>query len=75
MIFLANLPEKNNYEFFLFILVLYGFYLFFFINKGVVAMHIETLEAVNRESKRLPPVQKVKIIIFVTLALQRSWYG
>ncbi|BFZ05320.1 hypothetical protein BsWGS_08359 [Bradybaena similaris] len=29
---------------------------------GVVAMHIETLEAVNRESKRLPPVQKPKII-------------
>lgn len=27
---------------------------------GVVAMHIETLEAVNRESKRLPPIQKVK---------------
>ena len=26
---------------------------------GVVAMHIETLEAVNRESKRLPPIQKV----------------
>ena len=22
-------------------------------------MHIETLEAVNRESKRLPPIQKV----------------
>uniref|UniRef100_T1JDW2 Myotubularin-related protein 13 n=1 Tax=Strigamia maritima TaxID=126957 RepID=T1JDW2_STRMM len=28
---------------------------------GVVAMHIETLEAVHRESKRLPPVQKPKI--------------
>lgn len=27
---------------------------------GVVAMHIETLEAVNRESKRLPPIQKVR---------------
>ena len=26
---------------------------------GVVHMHIETLEAVNRESKRLPPIQKV----------------
>ncbi len=25
----------------------------------VVAMHIETLEAVFRESKRLPPIQKV----------------
>ncbi|XP_022319345.2 myotubularin-related protein 13-like isoform X2 [Crassostrea virginica] len=29
---------------------------------GVVAMHIETLEAVNRESKRLPPIQKPKIL-------------
>jgi hypothetical protein len=26
---------------------------------GVVDMHVETLEAVNRESKRLPTVQKV----------------
>lgn len=26
---------------------------------GVVHMHIETLEAVHRESKRLPPIQKV----------------
>lgn len=26
---------------------------------GVVHMHIETLEAVSRESKRLPPIQKV----------------
>lgn len=26
---------------------------------GVVDMHIETLEAVNRESKRLPSIQKV----------------
>ncbi|XP_023930025.1 myotubularin-related protein 13 isoform X2 [Lingula anatina] len=29
---------------------------------GVVAMHIETLEAVARESKRLPPIQKPKIL-------------
>jgi len=29
---------------------------------GVVAMHIETLEAVCRESKRLPPIQKPKIL-------------
>ena len=28
---------------------------------GVVAMHIETLEAVHREAKRLPPIQKVFI--------------
>ena len=26
---------------------------------GVVAMHIETLEGVHNESKRLPPIQKV----------------
>ena len=29
---------------------------------GVVAMHIETLEAVHREAKRLPPIQKVGIL-------------
>nr|XP_018897778.1 PREDICTED: myotubularin-related protein 13 isoform X2 [Bemisia tabaci] len=29
---------------------------------GVVHMHIETLEAVQRESKRLPPIQKPKIL-------------
>lgn len=29
---------------------------------GVVAMHMETLEAVSRESKRLPPIQKPKIL-------------
>ncbi|XP_053384706.1 myotubularin-related protein 13-like isoform X1 [Mercenaria mercenaria] len=29
---------------------------------GVVAMHIETLEAVHREAKRLPPIQKPKIL-------------
>ncbi|KAF4533047.1 hypothetical protein B566_EDAN002610 [Ephemera danica] len=28
---------------------------------GVVHMHVETLEAVHRESKRLPPIQKPKI--------------
>lgn len=28
---------------------------------GVVHMHIETLDAVNRESRRIPPVQKPKI--------------
>jgi hypothetical protein len=27
---------------------------------GLVHMHIETLEAVHRESKRLPPIQKVR---------------
>lgn len=26
---------------------------------GVVHIHIETLDGVNRESKRLPPIQKV----------------
>ncbi|GAB6021252.1 hypothetical protein CHUAL_003867 [Chamberlinius hualienensis] len=29
---------------------------------GVVAMHMETLEAVAKESKRLPPIQKIKIM-------------
>ncbi|XP_052225213.1 myotubularin-related protein 13-like isoform X3 [Dreissena polymorpha] len=29
---------------------------------GVVAMHMETLEAVNREAKRLPPIQKPRIL-------------
>ncbi|ESO95293.1 hypothetical protein LOTGIDRAFT_232003 [Lottia gigantea] len=29
---------------------------------GVVAMHIETLEAVHKESKRLPPIQKPKLL-------------
>ncbi|XP_052797634.1 myotubularin-related protein 13-like isoform X4 [Mya arenaria] len=29
---------------------------------GVVAMHVETLEAVSREAKRLPPIQKPKIL-------------
>ncbi|KAG8125795.1 hypothetical protein E2320_021183, partial [Naja naja] len=28
---------------------------------GIVAMHIETLEAVHRESRRLPPIQKASI--------------
>ncbi|XP_068412713.1 myotubularin-related protein 13 isoform X3 [Eschrichtius robustus] len=29
---------------------------------GIVAMHVETLEAVHRESRRLPPIQKPKIL-------------
>nr|XP_033783896.1 myotubularin-related protein 13 isoform X1 [Geotrypetes seraphini] len=29
---------------------------------GIVAMHIETLEAVHRESRRLPPIKKPKIL-------------
>uniref|UniRef100_A0A670I5J0 SET binding factor 2 n=1 Tax=Podarcis muralis TaxID=64176 RepID=A0A670I5J0_PODMU len=29
---------------------------------GIVAMHIETLEAVHRESRRLPPIEKPKIL-------------
>lgn len=29
---------------------------------GVVAMHLETLETVSREAKRLPPIQKPKIL-------------
>ena len=35
---------------------------FSFIFLGVVDMHVETLVAVNRESKRLPPVQKVGFV-------------
>ncbi|XP_070199867.1 myotubularin-related protein 13-like isoform X2 [Littorina saxatilis] len=34
---------------------------------GVIAMHLETLEAVNRESKRLPPIQKPKILTPILL--------
>uniref|UniRef100_A0A286ZQ78 SET binding factor 2 n=1 Tax=Sus scrofa TaxID=9823 RepID=A0A286ZQ78_PIG len=30
---------------------------------GIVAMHIETLEAVHRESRRLPPIQKREEIV------------
>lgn len=30
---------------------------------GVVAMHIETLDMVHKESKRLPPTQKHKIVL------------
>ena len=29
---------------------------------GVVAMHLETMEAVAREAKRLPPIQKPKFL-------------
>lgn len=35
-------------------------YLFvYFFNTDIVQMHIETLDAVHRESRRLPPIQKV----------------
>ncbi|KAJ8934074.1 hypothetical protein NQ318_016033 [Aromia moschata] len=39
---------------------------------GVVHMHIETLEAVHRESKRLPPIQKPKILTPNMLAGEES---
>jgi myotubularin-related protein 5/13 len=39
---------------------------------GVVHMHVETLEAVHRESKRLPPIQKPKILIPNMLAGEES---
>ena len=29
---------------------------------GVVAMHLESMEAVSREAKRLPPIQKPKFL-------------
>ena len=32
-----------------------------YISLGVIAMHIETLDAVHQENKRLPPIQKVCI--------------
>ncbi|XP_018108307.1 myotubularin-related protein 5 isoform X3 [Xenopus laevis] len=34
----------------------------------IVQMHIETLEAVHRESKRLPPIQKPKLLLPTLLA-------
>lgn len=34
---------------------------------GVVAMHIETLEAVHSESKRLPPIQKVSVSLALSV--------
>ena len=39
---------------------------------GVVHMHIETLEAVHRESKRLPPIQKVIYIYILQYSLHIS---
>ena len=35
---------------------------------GVIAMHLETLEAVHQESKRLPPIQKVNSRPFLSAA-------
>ena len=43
---------------------------FLFPSTGVVAMHIETLEAVHKESKRLPPIQKVGYIPFSLIISQ-----
>lgn len=36
---------------------------------GVVHMHVETLEAVHRESKRLPPIQKVSPLLTMMIFL------
>ena len=36
---------------------------------GVVHMHIETLDAVYKESKRLLPIQKVRLKILLVLNL------
>jgi hypothetical protein len=33
------------------------------VTTGVIAMHIETLDAVHQESKRLPPIQKVSLTV------------
>ena len=32
-----------------------------FLPTGIVAMQMEALEAVHRESRRLPPIQKVSV--------------
>lgn len=42
---------------------------------GVVHMHVETLEAVHRESKRLPPIQKVCHIEFSPETSQQIGYS
>lgn len=39
---------------------------------GVVHIHIETLDGVFRESKRLPPIQKVLNIIFISFLTKNS---
>ena len=44
---------------------------------GVVHMHIETLDAVLRESKRLPPIQKVgkaKLVLSIKYQLLMLGY-
>ena len=42
---------------------LYILIMFLFLLLGVVAMHTETLEAVHKEIKRLPPIQKASNIL------------
>ncbi|XP_071955924.1 myotubularin-related protein 13-like [Antedon mediterranea] len=42
---------------------------------GIVAMHIEMLEAVYRESKRLPPIKKPKILKPVLLTGEKITYS
>jgi len=36
---------------------------------GVIAMHLETLDAVHQESKRLPPIPKVFRRCFILILL------
>jgi myotubularin-related protein 5/13 len=42
---------------------------------GVVHMHVETLEAVHRESKRLPPVQKVRLFKQMGFLLKYNYFS
>ncbi|KAK2535745.1 Sbf2 [Columba guinea] len=41
---------------------------------GIVAMHIETLEAVHRESRRLPPIQKASIMKHICILYNPKFY-
>lgn len=35
------------------------------VGSGIVAMQMETLDAVHRESRRLPPIQKVSMSVTI----------
>lgn len=41
---------------------------------GVVHMHIETLEGVHRESKRLPPIQKVSFMLLSAVVWSHVYF-
>ena len=44
------------------ILILFLLQLLHQMVPGVVAMHLESMESVSREAKRLPPIQKPKFL-------------